>query len=192
VFSKTVTQLSCSGSRVNFEIERKFLVICDAWRQLVTGQIAIRQAYLGSDDKSSIRVRVRDNNTASLTIKARPVELGRLELEYPIPLAEAEALIELRQGSIVEKTRHLVPCGDLTWEIDVFSGDNAGLVIAEIELDHAHRKIEQPSWIGKEVTAHSEYYNSYLVQKPYLSWPRDDNDEPVEDTVRALRLKGAR
>lgn len=174
---------------MNFEIERKFRVCADDWRKLVTGQSTIRQAYLSSDGKCSIRVRIRDNNTASLTIKARPVELGRLELEYAIPLAEAEALIELRQGSIVEKTRYLVPCGDLTWEIDVFAGDNAGLVIAEIELDHEHRKLELPAWIGEEVTARPEYYNSYLVQKPFSTWARDSGDGLTERPVRAPRLK---
>jgi adenylate cyclase len=162
-----------AGLQVNFEIERKFLVRGEEWRPLVNGQVFIRQAYLSGDGKASIRVRIKDNRTATLTIKSRPVELGRLELEYPIPLAEAEALIELRQGSVVEKTRHLVPCGDLTWEIDVFSGDNSGLVIAEIELDHAHRKIELPAWIGKEVTGQSEYYNSYLVQRPFCAWSGD-------------------
>jgi len=177
---------------VNFEIERKFLVRSDEWRHQVTRQVRIRQAYLSCDGNASIRVRIKDDSTASLTIKARPAELGRLELEYPVPLAEAEAMIELRHGSIVEKTRYLVPCGDLTWEIDVFAGDNTGLVLAEIELDHEHRKIEKPSWIGEEVTAHSEYYNSYLVQKPFCTWPRDENDEPATGAVRTLRLKSAR
>ena len=171
---------------MNFEIERKFLVRGEEWRSLVSGQVLIRQAYLSGDGKASIRVRIRDEIAASLTIKARPAELGRLELEYPIPLAEAEALIGLRHGSVIEKTRYLVPCGDLTWEIDVFAGDNAGLIIAEIELDHAHRKIELPGWIGEEVTAHSEYYNSYLVQKPFCTWPAE------EPGAYPPRLTGAR
>ena len=173
---------------MNFEIERKFLVSGEEWRKLVTGRVTIRQAYLSSDGKASIRVRVTNGDKATLTVKARPAELGRLELEYPIPLAEAEALIELRNGSIIEKTRFLVPCGDLTWEIDVFSGENAGLVIAEIELDHEHRKIELPAWLSEEVTARAEYYNSYLVQKPFGTWARNEN----ETAERKPRLKSVR
>ena len=119
---------------MSFEIERKFLVVGTGWRDLVTQEIPIRQAYLSSDGKASIRVRIKGDGAATLSIKSRPVDLRRLEMEYPIPILEAEALMQLRQGSVIEKLRHVVPWGDLAWEIDVFAGENAGLMIAEIEL----------------------------------------------------------
>jgi len=155
---------------MNFEIERKFLIRDDEWRGLVTAQVSIRQAYLEANAKASIRVRIRDNASATLTIKSRPSALRRLELEYPIPVVQAEALIQLRQGIIIEKVRHVVPCGALAWEIDVFSGENLGLVIAEIELPNEHHPIELPSWIGAEVTGQGHYYNSALTQRPFSLW----------------------
>src|SRR5688572_5819165 len=113
---------------MSFEIERKFLLRGDGWRGLVSNQTTIRQAYLGSTSKSSTRVRIRGDGTATLTIKSRPADLRRLELEYPIPVLQAEALMQLREGSIVEKTRYVVPHGSLAWEIDVFAGDRKSVV----------------------------------------------------------------
>jgi adenylate cyclase len=165
---------------MSFEIERKFLVCGDGWRKLATTRTSIRQAYLTSEGKASIRVRIKDDRAATLTIKSRPADLRRLELEYPIPILEAEALMPLRQGAVIEKTRHVVPCGDLAWEIDVFSGENLGLVVAEIELDDEHQRIELPAWIGAEVTGQPQYYNSYLVQRPFCSWSRRDAAGAVE------------
>jgi adenylate cyclase len=156
---------------MSFEIERKFLVSGDGWRDLVTTRIPIRQAYLSSDGKASIRVRIKSEGVATLSIKSRPVDLRRLELEYSIPVLEAEALIQLRHGSVIEKVRHVVPWGGLAWEIDVFSGENAGLVIAEIELRDEHQHIDLPDWIGTEVTGQRAYYNSALVQHPFAAWP---------------------
>src|SRR5262245_28226273 len=155
---------------MSFEIERKFLLANDDWRHLATGKSSIRQAYLGSDTKASIRVRIRDTATATLTIKSRPTDLRRLELEYKVPVLEAEALMGLRQGAVIEKVRHIVPWGDLVWEIDTFMGDNAGLIIAEIELRHEQQRFELPDWIGAEVTGQPQYYNSSLVRQPYRSW----------------------
>jgi adenylate cyclase len=155
---------------MSFEIERKFLLRGDGWRALVTKQTAIRQAYLGSTSKSSTRVRIRGDGTATLTIKSRPSDLRRLELEYPIPVLEAEALMQLREGSVIEKIRHVVPYGDLEWEIDVFSGENLGLIIAEVELKDVNQAVEMPDWVGREVTAQPQYYNSFLVQQPFSSW----------------------
>jgi adenylate cyclase len=159
---------------MSFEIERKFLISSDGWQEHVTSRKSIRQAYLSSAGKASIRVRIVDDHAATLTIKSRPVDLRRLELEYPIPILEAEALLPLRQGSIIEKVRHVVPCGDLNWEIDVFTGDNAGLIIAEIELQHEHQHVDLPDWIGAEVTGQPQYYNSALVQHPFRAWRRRD------------------
>lgn len=157
---------------MSFEIERKFLIAGDGWRKLVTTQFPIRQAYLSSDGKASIRVRIKGESVATLSIKSRPADLRRLELEYPIPVIEAEALIQLRQGDVIEKVRHVVPWDGLAWEIDVFGGDNAGLVIAEIELRDEHQQIDLPDWIGTEVTGQRAYYNSALVQQPYAVWPK--------------------
>src|SRR5688572_25204214 len=136
---------------MSFEIERKFLVRDDGWRESVTEQASIRQAYLASDGKASVRVRIRGESSATLSIKSRPVDLRRLELEYPIPVLEAEALMQLRHGAVIEKVRHLVPRGDVVWEIDVFSGENSGLVIAEVELRREDQRVELPDWIGAEV-----------------------------------------
>jgi len=163
-----------------FEIERKFLVRGDEWQRLVNDRTSIRQAYLASSDKASIRVRIEEESAATLTIKSSPHQLRRLELEYPIPVLEAEVLMQLRRGSVIEKTRHVVPCGDLAWEIDVFSGENAGLTVAEIELRHEDERIELPKWIGAEVTGQLPYYNSSLAERPFSSWPRRQVPDPIE------------
>jgi adenylate cyclase len=159
---------------MNIEIERKFLVRNDDWRKLTVERADIRQAYLDQNPKVSIRVRIKNNSLATLTLKSSPSSLRRLELEYPIPILEAEALLPLRQGLIIEKVRHTVPHNDLKWEIDVFSNENLGLVIAEIELPDEHYPVELPSWIGMEVTGQPQYYNGSLVQRPYRSWRQPD------------------
>ncbi len=156
---------------MSFEIERKFLVRDETWRDLVTRRIRIRQAYLRADPDASIRVRLQEGGKATLTIKSKEVKLRRLELEYEIPLLDAEKLLALRQGSIIEKVRHIVPLQGLTWEVDVFEGENAGLVIAEVELETAEQSVPLPSWIGREVTGERQYYNSALALAPYASWP---------------------
>ena len=165
---------------MKFEIERKFLVCGNDWRGLATGQFGIRQAYLATEGKVSLRVRIKDNSSATLTLKSRPHALRRLELEYPAPVLEAEALVQLRVGSVVEKVRHTVPWGDLRWEIDVFSGENTGLIIAEIELRNEHQPFELPDWIGAEITGKPRFYNSSLAQRPFGSWSRRDVAELIE------------
>ena len=155
---------------MNIEIERKFLLHNDDWRRLTTESATIRQAYLDMNPKVSIRVRIKNNNLATLSLKSSPSSLRRLELEYPIPTLEAEALMPLRQGLIIEKVRHIVPHNELKWEIDVFSNENLGLVIAEIELPDERYAVELPSWIGLEVTGQPQYYNGSLAQHPYRSW----------------------
>ncbi len=169
---------------MNFEIERKFLIRSREWEQHVRSRSIIRQAYLDSAPKVSIRVRIKDNASATLTLKSRPSSLRRLELEYPIPTLEAEALMQLRRGAVVEKVRHIVPYGDgssnLCWEIDTFFGENAGLVVAEIELPDEHHQVELPPWIGAEVTGQSQYYNGTLSQHPYSSWPQADATDSTE------------
>jgi len=136
----------------------------------VTARKQVRQAYLARDGKASIRVRIVDDRVATLSIKSRPAELRRLELEYPLPLLDAERLMLLRSGAVIEKMRHIVPIGDLTWEVDTFLGDNAGLVIAEVELTHADQEVALEPWVGGEVTGQASYYNSSLAQRPFASW----------------------
>ena len=123
-----------SGARMAVEIERKFLVRGDDWRRLVIDRVDIRQAYLSSGERSSTCVRIEDGETATLTVTSKRAELQRIEVEYPISVADAELLLSLRESSLIRKTRHIVPWSNHVWEVDVFRGDNEGLVIAEIEL----------------------------------------------------------
>jgi adenylate cyclase len=169
---------------MSFEIERKFLLCGDGWKRLATGHTSIRQAYLASSGKASIRVRIKGDGTATLAVKSRPVDLRRLELEYAIPILEAEALMQLRHGSVIEKVRYLIPWGDLVWEIDVFSGQNLGLTIAEIELRHQHQRVELPDWIGAEVTGLPQFYNGTLAERPFCSWSRWDTTESMERSAQ--------
>ena len=144
------------------EIERKFLVASDAWRSEVKRHSDIRQAYLSVNETSSVRVRI-DDAAAFLTVKSAGPALRRDEFEYPIPVADAEALLALRTGRLIEKRRHVVPQGALRWEIDVFSGALAGLVIAEIELPDETTPIARPAWLGAEVTGDGRYANASLA-----------------------------
>ena len=158
-----------------FEIERKFLVIGDAWQQSISDESYIRQAYLTGRDRASIRVRIRDNRTATLTIKSRGADLKRLEFEYEIPVLEAEAMLPLRSGAIIEKRRAIVPVQGHVWEVDTFFGDNIGLVLAEIELTAVGETFARPQWIGAEVTSHASYYNSALANNPFSVWTDKDH-----------------
>ena len=159
---------------MGIEIERKFLVRDDSWRNSAKRHTKIRQAYLDSNAKVSIRVRIEDDSGAILTLKSRSSKLRRREFEYAIPISDAEELISLTRADIIEKVRYIVPCGNLNWEIDVFSGKNLGLVIAEIELPDENHQIELPPWIGPEVTGQDRYYNGTLAQHPYRSWLNSD------------------
>lgn len=145
------------------EIERKFLVEGDAWRPLATRSVAIRQAYLTRFDAMTVRVRVVDDAKAFLTIKSPQLGPVRSEFEYSIPVGDALALIAARTGLLIEKRRHIVQLGNASFEIDVFEGAHAGLVIAEIELPDASAAFERPAWLGKEVTGDPRYYNAHLA-----------------------------
>jgi adenylate cyclase len=162
------------GRKMSFEIERKFLVLSDAWRNSAIRHTKIRQAYLDSNASVSIRVRIKDDNSAILTLKSRSSKLRRREFEYAIPILDAEELISLRRSCVIEKVRHIVPHGNLNWEVDVFSGENQGLVVAEIELPDENHQIELPPWVGPEVTGQDQYYNGTLAQHPYRSWQHHD------------------
>lgn len=157
-----------------FEIERKFLVTDDGWRVGATTICRIRQAYLTGQDKASVRIRIRDNLSATLTIKSRGTGLKRLELEYDIPVIEAEAMLPLRRGAVIEKTRALVPFEGHVWEVDTFLGENAGLVVAELELPSEDHVFGRPPWLGIEVTRQPSYFNSALATCPFTAWASED------------------
>jgi adenylate cyclase len=155
---------------MSIEIERKFLIRNDGWRPHVVERQRIRQGYLGSDSGFSIRVRITDDADATLTVKSGNAGLKRVEYGYPIPLADAEEMMAMRQGSCIAKVRHIVPWHGATWEIDVFEGDNAGLALAEIELPGDTVRPVLPPWAGAEVTGDARYYNNSLVRHPFGRW----------------------
>jgi adenylate cyclase len=157
------------------EIERKFLVTGDGWRAAADAGTPLRQGYLSrvtgeGAARSSVRVRT-DGERAYLNIKSATLGIRRQEYEYPLPLADAEAmLVELCIGAVVEKTRYHVPVGAHVWEVDVFAGANAGLVVAEIELDDEAEAFQHPAWLGAEVSDDPRYYNVCLAERPYRDW----------------------
>ena len=152
------------------EIERKFLLKNDLWRELVTQSTAYRQGYLNSDEHSSVRVRVSDK-TAKLNIKSATIGSKRQEYEYNIPAEDAHELLNtLCRQPLVEKIRHLVPIGRHIWEIDEFSGDNSGLIVAEIELSAVDEIFIKPDWVGEDVTEDIRYYNNQLSKYPFKDW----------------------
>jgi adenylate cyclase len=152
------------------EIERKFLVADDTWRAAASACEVLRQGYLANTSKSSVRIR-RAGDTAWLSVKSMTRGLVRQEYEYPVPLEDAERMLdELCDGPLLEKVRHLVTVGGHVWEIDEFRGDNAGLVVAELELDAPDEAFERPAWLGAEVTHEERYYNFRLVSHPYRLW----------------------
>ena len=152
------------------EVERKYLVAGDAWRESVTRSTRIVQAYLTDSGPAVVRVRVR-GDSAYLTIKGTSNGISRSEFEYEIPVEDAlDMLGELATGPVIDKVRHLVPVGDHMWEIDVFAGDNAPLVMAEIELDSPDETFERPDWLGIEVSDDQRYYNVNLARDPYSRW----------------------
>jgi adenylate cyclase len=152
------------------EIERKFLIDGDGWRALATRSVAMRQGYLSREaGKASVRVRL-EGAVANINIKAAVVGSARAEYEYAIDAVEAAEMLNGLCVGRVEKTRHYVTVGSHTWEIDEFSGENAGLIVAELELDAADQIFERPAWLGREVTEERRYYNHSLSQHPYGQW----------------------
>lgn len=150
------------------EIERKYLVDRKKWQPGAKG-ISIKQGYLSVDPERVVRVRIADEK-AFLTIKGKTKGIVRTELEYEIPKNEAEVLIKLCLDFPVEKTRYIKNIEGLVWEIDVFEGENKGLVMAEVELDDEHQKVDLPEWIDEEVSYDSRFYNSWLSGNPYSKW----------------------
>lgn len=154
---------------MGIEIERKFLVKNDAWRGL--GQVTrLHQAYLCAEPERTVRVRI-EGEQAYLTIKSASVGIARGEWEYAIPLAEAKELLDqvCLQPSI-EKDRHRIELDGLIWEVDEFFGQNAGLVVAEVELVSETQAFQRPVWLGEEVSHDRRYANSNLMRHPYSSW----------------------
>ncbi len=151
------------------EIERKFLVVGDAWRALASGT-TFRQGYLSTVKERTVRVRTIGDK-GFLTVKGITVGATRLEYEYEIPVADANEMLEgLCEQPIIEKDRYKIPYEGFTWEIDEFVGVNTGLIVAEIELPSEDQEFSRPDWIGEEVTGDPRYFNSNLIANPFTTW----------------------
>lgn len=161
---------------MSVEIERKFLVRDDAWRTAASGSTRMVQGYLVDAAalmqglaRASVRVRIAADE-AWINIKAAKVGIERLEFEYPVPVADAEIMLRELCKARVEKVRHLVAVEGHTFEVDEFLGDNAGLVVAELELPATDASFPQPSWLGREVSHLERYYNVNLIAHAYRQW----------------------
>ena len=154
---------------MSVEIERKFLVKNDDWRNLGEGKL-YRQGYLSTDSGRTVRIRTVGRK-GFLTIKGITQNTRREEFEYEIPFEDAKRMLDvLCKQPIIEKTRYKINDEDLVWEVDEFWGENEGLIIAEVELKHVRQSISTPDWIGKEVSQDPAYYNANLVKHPYSRW----------------------
>ncbi|MEZ4386844.1 MAG: CYTH domain-containing protein [Candidatus Krumholzibacteriia bacterium] len=151
------------------EIERKFLVADDAWHGLADAGTRMRQGYLCTAKERTVRVRVA-GPTAWLTIKGEAQGARRAEYEYPIPPADAEDLLRLCEPTLIEKTRYRLEHAGHVWEVDVFAGANAPLVVAEVELRAVDEAVALPAWLGAEVTGDRRYQNSQLSRHPFSHW----------------------
>jgi adenylate cyclase len=165
---------------MGIEIERKFLLNGDGWRAAAHKVVPMAQGYLNDlaivDSgamNTSVRVRI-EGGAAFLNIKSREAGPRRQEFDYAIPVADARALLALCVGGTIDKRRHYVQQTGHLWEIDEFLGDNAGLVVAEIELDGVDEAFERPAWIGREATHAQRYYNLALASRPYSQWREDE------------------
>jgi len=154
---------------MGIEIERKFLVHGEGWRQQASAQTRFSQGYLSRDPARTVRVRIAGEQ-AFLTIKGATTGASRAEFEYGIPLADARQLLAISDGPGVEKIRHLCPHEGMTWEVDEFLGANAGLVVAEIELQSEGQAFGRPAWLGEEVTGDARYVNANLAVHPFTRW----------------------
>lgn len=161
---------------MGIEIERKFLLADDSWRSLVASSHPMAQGYLvgtaaleSGMARGSVRVRIAGNE-AWLNIKSATLGIERQEYEYPLPLDDARRILADLCDGTVEKTRHHVTVEGTLFEIDEFEGDNAGLVVAEVELESVGAAYPRPAWLGREVSAEPRYYNVHLVDRPYRGW----------------------
>ena len=155
------------------EIERKFLVLSDAFKSEAFNKSHIVQGFLNSDKDRIVRVRLRDNE-GFLTVKGKPCEegLARFEWEKQITKSDAEALLQLCEEGMIDKIRYEIKAGYHVFEVDEFFGANDGLIVAEIELNNVSEVFEKPDWLGKEVTGQSQYYNSQLLRHPFKAWAK--------------------
>lgn len=153
------------------EIERKFLVKSNAYKKDASSQTRIVQGFLNTNPERTVRVRIKGNK-GFLTVKGRSNVSGttRFEWEAEISISEATNLIDLCEPVILEKIRFEIPAGNHVFEVDEFFGENKGLVVAEIELEHEDEVFLKPDWLGTEVTGEIKYYNSQLSKKPFIKW----------------------
>lgn len=154
---------------MNNEIERKFLVVNNNYRQMAEG-ILIQQGFLSTDRNRIVRIRIIGNK-AWLTVKGKSTGASRKEFEFQIPYEEAKEMIQtICIKPIISKIRYRIKLGEVLWEIDEFAEENAGLIVAEVEIPYESFDLELPEWIGKEVTLDERYYNAYLVKHPFKKW----------------------
>ena len=154
------------------EIERKYLVRPGAWAPRDAGT-HFTQGYLSGQTERTVRVRI-EGDSAKLTIKGPTMGISRLEFEYPLPVADARILLDrLCERPLIDKQRYVEWHGRHRWEIDVFHGDNEGLIVAEVELDAEDDEVQLPPWAGDEVSSDPRYSNSSLVRNPFKNWPRE-------------------
>ncbi len=153
------------------EIERKYLLVSDEWRGQGSGKI-IKQGYLARDPSPTVRVRISDDR-AFMTVKGRTSGISRVEVEFEISLDHAHDLLELCSKPLIEKTRYEIWHAGMKWEVDEFHGENAGLIVAEIELPSEETLFEKPSWCGEEVSHDFRYANSYLSQHSFAAWGKE-------------------
>ena len=161
---------------MGIEIERKFRVVGEGWRAQAVRSVRIAQGYINDmaalregRQNASVRVRIAGEQ-AFLNLKSRELGTTRQEFDYPVPVADAEALLALCVGGRIDKVRHYVEVEGHTFEVDEFRGDNAGLVVAELELESAGQAYPRPEWLGQEVTEELRYYNLALAERPYSRW----------------------
>ena len=150
------------------EIERKFIVLKEKFKPTGKG-IDMKQGYLSADAEKVIRIRIADEK-GFVTIKGKMKGITRPEFEYEIPKNEAEIMLKMCSNNLVEKIRHIEDYMGMTWEVDIFTKENTGLMIAEIELEHEDQEFELPPWLGNEVTFDRRYYNSWLSKNPFTKW----------------------
>ncbi len=156
------------------EIERKFLVHTDRWQPDPSRGSRYRQGYLSIEADLVVRVRTVGAR-GFLTVKGGTSGITRLEFEYPIPLDDANTMLDrLCPAPLIEKIRYRIPDGAFVWEVDVFEGENAGLVLAEVELPSADAVVTPPPWVGEEVSEDPRYYNAYLARHPFKQWREGD------------------
>lgn len=156
------------------EIERKFLLSGDGWRAAVSHSVVMCQGYLATTETVSIRIR-QEGDEAFLNLKSATLGVSRDEYEFPLPVGGAQEVLErFCAGRCIRKIRHYVPVGRHEWEIDEFSGANAGLLVAEIELGAEDEAFERPAWLGREVSHEQRYYNVCLVEHPYTAWTAEE------------------